>query len=70
MAKNIVTDKELNKIFPCLSLWTINQLRRQGKIPHIKLPGTRRYFFDVEAVEQWLEKLQTKCCVDGLYRNE
>ncbi len=52
----LLTDKELNEKFPALSVSTINSLRRQGKIPHVQLPGVRRYFYNLEAVRQWLEK--------------
>lgn len=52
----LLTDKELNERFPALSVWTINNLRRQDKIPFVKLPGVRRYFYSLEAIEKWLEE--------------
>lgn len=58
MAKHLVTDKELHELYPHLSLWTINNLRRQNKIPYIQLPGVRRYFYDLEKIEHWLSSLQ------------
>ncbi|HWQ73305.1 MAG TPA: hypothetical protein VN370_13415 [Desulfitobacteriaceae bacterium] len=60
MSKKLVTDRELHDFFPQLSLWTIGQLRRQGKIPHIKLPGMRKFLFEVGAIEKWLSDLESE----------
>lgn len=57
MARVLLTDRELHERYPQLSLWSINELRRRGSIPHIKLPGIRRYFFDEAEVEKWLGNL-------------
>jgi excisionase family DNA binding protein len=37
---------------------TIGRLTREGKIPFVKFPGIRRYFYDKAAIDKWLEGLQ------------
>ncbi|MFA6282147.1 MAG: hypothetical protein WCY05_06585 [Candidatus Omnitrophota bacterium] len=59
MTKIILTDKELHEKYPNLSLWAINELRRRGQIPCIKLPGITRYFYDLAEIEKWLESLKS-----------
>lgn len=58
--KTLMTDKELNQRFPALSLWTINELRRRNEIPYIRLPGIRKYLFDFDKIQDWLEGLENK----------
>ena len=58
MARQLVTDKELHNLYPQLSLWTINELRRRGNIPVVAIPGIRKYLFDLEAIENWITGLQ------------
>ena len=41
-----------------LSNDTLGRLSREGKIPVVKFPGIRRYFFDKEAIDKWLDSLQ------------
>ncbi len=36
---------------------TLGRIRRQGRIPVVKFPGIRRYFYDKESIDHWLEKL-------------
>lgn len=60
MPRKLVTDRELHEIYPCLSLWAINQLRREGKIPYIQLPGVRRFYFDVDTIEKYFDNLQAQ----------
>lgn len=43
-----------------LTAWTIGELTRRGTIPCIKIPGFRRYLYNLEAVEAWLESLQNQ----------
>ncbi len=37
---------------------TAGRLTREGKIPVVKFPGIRRYFYEKEAIDRWLEGLQ------------
>lgn len=41
-----------------LSNDTLGRLVRSGNIPTVKFPGIRRYFFDKQKIDQWLENLQ------------
>lgn len=52
--KKLVTDKELHEIFPVLSVWAINNLRRRKILPYIVIPGLKKFVYDVSAVEKWL----------------
>lgn len=38
---------------------TAGRLTREGKIPYIKFPGIRRYFYEQEAIDKWLNELQS-----------
>ncbi|WP_010245881.1 helix-turn-helix domain-containing protein [Acetivibrio cellulolyticus] len=42
---------------------TAGRLTREGKIPYIKFPGIRRYFYDREAIDNWLSELQSNSVV-------
>lgn len=37
---------------------TLGRLTREGKIPVVKFPGIRRYFYEQEAIDRWLDNLQ------------
>ena len=37
---------------------TLGRLTREGKIPFVKFPGIRRYFYEKEAIDRWLDSLQ------------
>lgn len=54
--RELLTAKELNEKLPFLSLWCINELRRRGVIPYVKVPGIKKFLFDLEAVNNWLKK--------------
>jgi|LSQX01.3.fsa_nt_gb hypothetical protein len=49
-----------------LTAWTIGELTRRGAIPVVKLPGVRKYLYDLEAIEKWLDELQSKTTTQGL----
>jgi excisionase family DNA binding protein len=34
---------------------TVGRLTREGKIPVVRFPGIRRYFFDKTAIDAWLD---------------
>jgi hypothetical protein len=36
---------------------TLGRLTREGKIPVVKFPGIRRFFYEKEAIDQWLDSL-------------
>lgn len=38
---------------------TLGRLTREGKIPYVKFPGIRRYFYEKSAIDAWLDNLQT-----------
>lgn len=38
---------------------TLGRLTREGKIPVVMFPGIRRFFYDKEAIDKWLDSLQT-----------
>ncbi len=54
MVRTLLTDRELHERYPQLSIWSINEMRRRNQIPHLKLPGIRKFLYDLEAVEKWL----------------
>ena len=56
--RQLLTDKELNTKYPHLTLWSINELRRRGQIPFVQIPGMRKYLYDAEKIELWLDNLQ------------
>lgn len=37
---------------------TLGRLTREGKIPVVKFPGIRRFFYEKSAIDQWLDRLQ------------
>jgi len=39
---------------------TLGRLTREGKIPVVKFPGIRRFFYEQGAIDQWLDDLQTQ----------
>jgi hypothetical protein len=39
---------------------TLGRLTREGKIPVVKFPGIRRFFYDQEAIDLWLNNLQAE----------
>jgi hypothetical protein len=41
-----------------LKNWTIGELTRRGDMPVIRIPNMRRYLYDIDAVERWLDRLQ------------
>lgn len=45
---------------------TLGRLTREGKIPVVKFPGIRRYFYDHEAIDRWLDDLQQGIVGQGL----
>lgn len=57
--RKLLSDKETAD-YTGLSLWSINELRRRGQIPYIKLPGIRKYFYDQSVIDKWLEGLQNE----------
>jgi hypothetical protein len=38
---------------------TLGRLTREGKIPVVKFPGIRRFFYDKDAIDRWLISLQS-----------
>lgn len=38
---------------------TLGRLTREGKIPFVKFPGIRRYFYDKGAIDRWMDSLQS-----------
>ncbi len=38
---------------------TLGRLTREGKIPMVKFPGIRRFFYEQEAIDKWLDSLQS-----------
>jgi hypothetical protein len=49
-----------------LSNDTLGRLTREGKIPVVKFPNIRRYFFEKEAIDRWLDNLQQGTAGQGL----
>jgi hypothetical protein len=41
-----------------LTDYTAGQLTREGLIPVVKFPGIRRFFYEQEAIDKWLDGLQ------------
>jgi hypothetical protein len=57
--KKLLTRKELCEATGGkLTMWTIGELTRRGAIPVVKLPGVRKYLYDLEAIEKWLDDFQ------------
>jgi len=40
-----------------LTFDTLGRLTREGKIPVVRFPGIRRYFYDRAAVDSWIDSL-------------
>ena len=49
-----------------LSNDTLGRLTREGKIPVVRFPGIRRYFYEKSAIDQWLDGLQQGTAAQGL----
>jgi hypothetical protein len=65
--KKLLTRKELCEATGGkLTMWTIGELTRRGAIPVVKLPGVRKYLYDLEAIEKWFDELQSKTTTQGL----
>jgi hypothetical protein len=59
-AKTLLSRKELTEATNGkLSLWTIGELTRQRKIPHIRI-GARLYLYDLDKINKWLEKISVE----------
>ncbi len=41
---------------------TLGRLTREGLIPVVKFPGIRRFFYEKEAIDRWLDSLLTNQC--------
>lgn len=64
--KKLLTRKELCEATGGkLTMWAIGELTRRGAIPVVKLP-IRKYLYDLEAIEKWLDELQSKTTTQGL----
>lgn len=57
MPKQLLTDREVSERYG-ISRWAVNELRRRGEIPYVKLGGLRRFYFDADKIEAWLDSLQ------------
>ncbi|MGI6588032.1 MAG: helix-turn-helix domain-containing protein [Peptococcia bacterium] len=57
MTQKLMTDREVAE-YTGLSIWSINELRRRKRIPHLKLPSIRRYYYEKSAIDRWLTNLQ------------
>lgn len=53
MERKLMNDTEISE-YTGLSLWAINELRRRGEIPYIKLPGIRKYYYEKESIDKWI----------------
>lgn len=59
--RNLMDKKELIEYSNGkLSNDTLGRLTREGKIPVVKFPGIRRFFYEREAIDQWLDNLQSQ----------
>lgn len=66
MKRQLLTRKELSEATNGkLTMWTIGELTRRGDIPVIKIKGMRVYLYDLDAVMQWLDRLQTQTAQDN-----
>jgi hypothetical protein len=50
---------ELQREFPFLTPWALGRLRREKKIPYIKV-GHRTYVYDINRVRQAVARLEIK----------
>lgn len=58
--RNLMNKKELCEATNGkLTMWTIGELTRRGVLPTIRIPGMRVMLYDIEAVNKWLDGLQT-----------
>jgi len=55
-ARELLTDKELHERYPNLSLYYINDARRRGILPHIAIPGIRKFLYCANDIEKWLSQ--------------
>ena len=65
--KNLMDKKELIEYTGHkLTNDTLGRLTREGKIPVVKFPGIRRYFYEQEAIDRWFDNLQQGTPAQGL----
>lgn len=54
---DIMDAREAAKYVGVLSYWTLLEMAKQGKVPHIRVG--RRVFFRAEALDEWVRDLET-----------
>jgi len=61
MGRRLLDKKELvEALGNTLSFDSLGRLTRSGKIPCVRFPGIRRYFYDYDAVLRWIDNLQAQ----------
>lgn len=58
MPRRLMTDKELAE-YTGFSRWAINEGRRRNTMPGVvSIPGIKKFYYDADAIDNWLNKLQ------------
>ncbi len=56
--KRLMTDKELAE-YTGFSVWAINEARRKGTMPGVvSIPGIRKFYYNADAIDIWLNGQQ------------
>lgn len=59
MERRLLNAKEAAEYIGC-SLWALNEMRRRGVVPFVKLPQLRVFYYEKSALDAWIMSLQTQ----------